>query len=102
MSSNNSRNLYTENLQFDQDVHNKNSLAQQQKYDHLHEQTSWVEPYVVRDHSWSIAEHDQSDEHQYHDETKAEIKVNHTAGDYGETDLSVSTNNSRNLYTNNL
>lgn len=80
-------------------VNVKNTLSQ---YDHLGEQTSWVEPYVVRDHSWSIPEHNMSDETVYQDETKAYIAKNHTAGDYGELDLAVSSNDSRNKYTENL
>jgi len=65
------------------------SLSQ---YDHLHEQTSWVEPYVVRDHSWNKAEMDQSDEHKWDAETKAGIAADSAVNDYDEQNLPVSTN----------
>lgn len=44
----------------------------------------------------------QSDEQVYHAETKAEIAVNHTAGDYGELDFDMHSNNTRHQYTEDL
>lgn len=40
-------------------------------YDHLHEQASYIKPYVQRDHSWNVAEFDHSHEKNWDKETKA-------------------------------
>lgn len=71
------------------------SLHQKKNYDHLHEQTSWVEPYTVRDHSWNIPEMNQMDEHVYKAATQAEVAADSDVGAYDE-DTPTSTNNSRN------
>jgi len=45
------------------------SLAQQ-KYDHSWESSSYIKPYVQRDHSWNIPEFDHSHEKKWDEETK--------------------------------
>lgn len=54
----------------------------------------------MRAHSWNIPELNQSDEHKWHNQTKAIVAADSAAGDYDEVDLPVSTNWGRNQYYN--
>jgi len=47
------------------------SLAQKEhKYDHKWESSSYISPYVQRDHSWNVPEFDHSNEKKWDEETK--------------------------------
>lgn len=48
--------------------------AEENAYDHLHEQTSTILPYNQRDHAWNNEQHDKSHEKTWKEQTQAETK----------------------------